>query len=530
MPHRGGDAHTLLARWKLFFNLESNNGSSRQIEAALGQLPATWTSLRFRSFLADVGQPPKIALLIHSDLLNALSFDLPASYYDARASLGTSRGSTHRTTMSSTAPLEVDGGAVAASASPAAELAPSFFKSPIGWYAVKSVQRPRLVFATAWAVIILLCAAGAPQFKQTETTNYDWLLGQNKVVSRSYALSKMQEETSTYTRLAERSVPQSDQLLHFMYQAQDSDQNLLKPAILKEILSVEKTYFMDSKFATYCAAKVADSTTCAASATQTLLNYFYDISVVRDANNETIANVSVLLDANGDAFIDTEAGIATKLASVMADADLGPIAALFFDTGFSAVNLKAKFVQSFYFLGLPLQGYANPSVQPETQRKPGNEYIIEMSETLKKKFGMKVRPWGFHQIPSLRLFAWTRLTLSFIYPYRKGDVLGKRVSKRSDHVHDGREFQNVLVVHPRARKRVAGAFGQRPGVDLALLHRRRGVRRVPHREHHHQRGVHAHDGVFHLRGVFFLPRAFPSHVFPVHQLPHHLRGAWNRGG
>ena len=151
---------------------------------------------------------------------------------------------------------------------------PTFRNDPFGWYALKSVERPRLVFCSAWFVIILLTAAGLPMFKQTETTNYDWLLGQNKVVSRSYALSKMQEETSTYTSLAERSVGQSDQLLHFMYESQGGDDNLLKPLILKEILEVEKSYFTDSKFATYCVAQVGDVGTCAAEASQSFLKFF----------------------------------------------------------------------------------------------------------------------------------------------------------------------------------------------------------------------------------------------------------------
>ena len=334
--------------------------------------------------------PPYVITRIDVQL-NEETFDVVACPTTTCASRV--RGSPRRpSTMSQPSSLEVDGKAVrrvASTASLSDDVAPTFRSDPFGWYAVKSVQRPRLVFASAWFFIILLCAAGMPLFKQTETTNYDWLLGQNKVVSRSYALSKMQEETSTYTSLAERSVPQSDQLLHFMYESQDADQNLLKPEILKEILAVEKTYFMDSKFAMYCAAEVADPGTCSAKATQTFLNFFYDLDIIQDANNETIANFTAKTDANGDASIDTEAGIQSVLESVMADTDLGPIAALFFDTGFSAVNLKARFVQSFYFLGLPLQGYANPSVQPEEQRKPGNEYIIEMSETLKKKFGMK---------------------------------------------------------------------------------------------------------------------------------------------
>ena len=293
--------------------------------------------------------------------------------------------------MSSTELADVPAGKAQAQAQARDDDAPPTFRNdPFGWYALKSVERPRLVFCSAWFVIILLTAAGLPMFKQTETTNYDWLLGQNKVVSRSYALSKMQEETSTYTSLAERSVGQSDQLLHFMYESQGGDDNLLKPLILKEILEVEKTYFTDSKFATYCVAQVGDVGTCAAEASQSFLKFFYDIDIVRDANNETVATVTEKTHPiSGAAYVDTEAGIQQVMASIMADADLGPRAALFFDTGFSAVNLKANFMQSFYFLGLPLEGYANPSVQPEEQRKPGNEFIVEMSETLKKRFGMK---------------------------------------------------------------------------------------------------------------------------------------------
>ena len=267
---------------------------------------------------------------------------------------------------------------------------PTFRKDPFGWYALKSVERPRLVFCSAWFVIILLCAVGFPFFEQTESTNYDWLLGQDKVVSRSYALSKMQEETSKFTSYAERSVGESDQLMHFMYQSQGGDDNLLKPLILKEILEVEKTYFADSKFATYCVAQVDNVGTCSPDASRTFLNFFYDIDIVRDANNETVATVTEKTNPiSGTAYVDTEVGIQTVMAAIMADADIGPRAALFFDSGFSAVNLKATFMQSFYFLGLPLEGYANPSVQPEEQRKPGNAYIIEMSETLKKRFGMK---------------------------------------------------------------------------------------------------------------------------------------------
>ena len=75
---------------------------------------------------------------------------------------------------------------------------PGFWKDPFGWYAVKSVRRPRTMFASSWFVIILLTAAGMPMFEQTPNSNYDWLLGKNEVVSNSYALSKAQEQTSLY--------------------------------------------------------------------------------------------------------------------------------------------------------------------------------------------------------------------------------------------------------------------------------------------------------------------------------------------
>ena len=64
---------------------------------------------------------------------------------------------------------------------------PGMWSDPFGWYAVKSVRRPRLVFACAWGLIFLMTAAGLPLFEQTPNSDYDWLLGEDEVVSRSYA-------------------------------------------------------------------------------------------------------------------------------------------------------------------------------------------------------------------------------------------------------------------------------------------------------------------------------------------------------
>lgn len=272
----------------------------------------------------------------------------------------------------------------------AAELEPTLWRDPFGWYAMKSVQRPRAVFCAAWTMIILMCGAGLPLFEQTPTSDYDWLLGKSKIVSRSYALKKVQEETSLYTKVAERSVKQNGQLMHFIYEANGGSGSVLAPAMVKEMLSIEMTFFTDKKFATYCVADIANVSKCSSQSAQSIVNFFYDTEVSRDAKNETVYSVTPIVDAStGTPFVDTQAGIDKRLALILADDTAGPLAKLFFDTGFSAANLEAKFVQSFYFLGMPLPGYANPADRDEEQRAAGDAFIVDVSASLKKRFGLK---------------------------------------------------------------------------------------------------------------------------------------------
>jgi|AntAceMinimDraft_1070359.scaffolds.fasta_scaffold01814_3 hypothetical protein len=53
---------------------------------------------------------------------------------------------------------------------------PRLLSDPFGWYAMHSHRRPRVLFFGAWLIILVLCAAGLPQFSMTEDTDYDWLL------------------------------------------------------------------------------------------------------------------------------------------------------------------------------------------------------------------------------------------------------------------------------------------------------------------------------------------------------------------
>ena len=52
-----------------------------------------------------------------------------------------------------------------------------FYKEPLAWYAQRSFERPLTVLAVVWAVIFLLTGGGLPQFKQSENSDYDWLIG-----------------------------------------------------------------------------------------------------------------------------------------------------------------------------------------------------------------------------------------------------------------------------------------------------------------------------------------------------------------
>ena len=174
-----------------------------------------------------------------------------------------------------------------------------------------------------------------------------------------------------------------------MYEARGTD-NLLKPAILKEMLEIEKVLFTDKRFATYCVAEVADSSKCSAKGFQSPLTMFYNISIGRDANNQTVYAATPYKDGAGANYVDTELGIKTRLSTVLATTQ-GPKAKLWFDAGFNSdgVSTDARYMQAFYFLGMPLAGYNNPADRNEEQRVPGNELLLAASDALKERFNMK---------------------------------------------------------------------------------------------------------------------------------------------
>ena len=269
---------------------------------------------------------------------------------------------------------------------------PRVTEDPLGWYAMHSFRRPRMMFTAAWSIVLILCAVSFPFFDLSPEGDYDWLLGGNALVSRSYALKRVQEETSLYTELAERSVKQNEQLIHFMYEAKTASGSVLAPALIKEMLSVEMTFFAAERFAAFCVADIANVSKCSPGGAQSIVNLFYDAEVSRDINhgNKTAYSVTPITDAStGTPYVDTQEGVDKRLAAILANTASFPDARLLFDTSFSANNLKAKYVQSFYFLGMPLAGYSNPADRNEDQRRRGDAFIVDVSASLQRRFGLK---------------------------------------------------------------------------------------------------------------------------------------------
>ena len=69
---------------------------------------------------------------------------------------------------------------------------------------------------------------------------------------------------STWCRYAAK---QNEQLMHFIYEAKAAGGSVLAPAMIKEMLSIEQTFFTDKKFATFCVADIANVSRCSPAGT-----------------------------------------------------------------------------------------------------------------------------------------------------------------------------------------------------------------------------------------------------------------------
>ena len=147
------------------------------------------------------------------------------------------------------------------------------FSDPFGWYAERARRGGRgSCFSARGPSSFALCAAGLPYFEQTESSEYDWLIGTDETVRRSYALKSAQEDLALYSTNNERSVKNTDQLLQFVYEAEGNTDNLLTPTVLAEMMKIEKMFYENAKFASYCHAQSTDKTKCAESATASAIH------------------------------------------------------------------------------------------------------------------------------------------------------------------------------------------------------------------------------------------------------------------
>ena len=107
-------------------------------------------------------------------------------------------------------------------------------------------------------------------------------------------------------------------------------------------------YSRDEKFAAFCVAEVGNVSKCSSESTQSIVTFFYDVEVTRDAKNETVYSVVPINDTStGTPYVDTQAGVDKRMAAVMADNSTGPLAKLFFDTNFGVVCCPFRSFTSF---------------------------------------------------------------------------------------------------------------------------------------------------------------------------------------
>ena len=81
--------------------------------------------------------------------------------------------------------------------------------------------------------------------------------------------------------------------------------------------ALEKTVFADKLFGHFCVAELLNTSKCSSKSAQSIVSYFYDISVEQDAGNNTVYSSVSVVDAAGTPYADTQAGVDTRLAMIM---------------------------------------------------------------------------------------------------------------------------------------------------------------------------------------------------------------------
>jgi protein dispatched 1 len=262
-----------------------------------------------------------------------------------------------------------------------------WWRDPLSAYAEVCYAKPRLMFYVVWALLMAMTVSALLQFKMNESGTYDWLVGTDETVSGAYMLDAAETKAGKHLVIPTRSVKSDDQVLHFVYEAIDGNSNALTPAKIKAMLEIERTLLEHEEFGMVCILQSGSETNCDITATvNSLLTIFYDITATLDTTtNITTTTITAKSGANG-AYVDSQANIDSMISlEIQSDAST----ALLFDSDFTTAQPKAHHVQSFYMLGVPLDGYKNPEIHREVQLFLGDRVFSEMNEKLFTRFGMK---------------------------------------------------------------------------------------------------------------------------------------------
>lgn len=259
------------------------------------------------------------------------------------------------------------------------------------WYAHASTAHPWRCLASVTVGVLIIVMATGGAVEMAEQGDYDWMQFKSEAVQNAIMLGASQFDSESVNVVPERSVPEETQTLVLFYEAQGDDDTVLSEAGLEVMLDTEMSVMSSGDFTQFCV--VDDAGECRPPLT--VLGLFYEM----DAESDSWSKLP--LGCEGDDCYVSDA-LREQTLRDFAASDRFEAMQLLYGSEFSADNPRTKIVRSIYQLGLPLRGFANPTDNNELQVEKGNEYLIEVSASLRDKFGLA--PTFFRTAMSSRVY------------------------------------------------------------------------------------------------------------------------------
>ena len=215
------------------------------------------------------------------------------------------------------------------------------------------------------------------------------------VVRKANGYRKVREDAAKSAVVPTRESRSEEQLLNIVYEAKDG--SLFTPERLRAIHNFESVIFRDYdgekqgekvKFSDFCQIEPGASPPKCVEPFS-VLNVF--TAPTPNATRPFAGKDGAACEL--DCLVDNPDA---RLATVVKDQALWESAMGSFGKDFTADSPSSRWGMSSYSLGLPIEGYSNPAVEVEEQRKKGDKLLVAISEEWREVMGME---WeGFAQM------------------------------------------------------------------------------------------------------------------------------------